>query len=217
MLFLLSLCFCGHCRTAAGVDASAARELVRSQLELAIAGEPSLLDGVPLERSVLADLGGGVLAVLLDARERVVTSLVAEVTDEVGRAAPGCRFVFMDSLGASDAGEQSGPLIVDTSWRFGVDLTAVAAACQGISTMGYSRSMERFRGDAEAYRERLGPDVPLSLVLRAMPPDCLEPADLPPKIALARRLGVDWVEFYTYGLMRLSGLDWIRSAVHGDA
>ena len=106
---------------------------------------------------------------------------------------------------------------MDTSWRFGVDVTAVAAACQGISTMGYSRSMERFRGDAEAYRERLGPDVPLSLVLRAMPPDCLEPADLPPKIALARRLGVDWVEFYTYGLMRLSGLDWIRSAVHGDA
>ena len=99
VLFLLSLCFCGHCRTAAGVDASAARELVRSQLELAIAGEPSLLDGVPLERSVLADLGGGVLAVLLDARERVVTSLVAEVTDAVGRAAPGCRFVFMDSPG----------------------------------------------------------------------------------------------------------------------
>jgi hypothetical protein len=125
--------------------------------------------------------------------------------------------MFMDSLGADDAGEQTGPLVIDTSWRFGVDVPAVAAASHGISMMGYSRSMERFRADAQAYRDRLGRDVPLSLVLRAMPPDCLDPTDLPPKIGLARALDVDWVEFYTYGLMRLSGLDWIRSALSSDA
>ena len=161
-------------------------------------------------------LGGGVLSRLLDARERVVTSLVADITEAVVHAAPACRFVFMDSMGASDAGEQTGPPIAHASWRFGVDLAALATRCHGISMMGYSRSHERFSSDARAYRESLGPEVPLSLVLRAMPPDCLEPSDLAPKLDLARALGVDWAEFYAYGLMRLSGLDWIRAALTGD-
>jgi hypothetical protein len=219
VLYLLGVCFCAHCRAAAlaaGGDPDHARAVLRDQLQLAIAGEPSDLDGIPLDRAAVASIADGAMAGLLDARERVVTSLVAGVTEEVERAAPGCRFVFMDSLGASDAGNQTGPLVADTSWRFGVDLRAVAAACHGISMMGYSRDDERFRADAQAYRDRLGPDQPLSLVLRAMPPDCLAAGELPPKIRVARELDVDWLEFYTYGLMRLSGLDWIRDALGGD-
>jgi hypothetical protein len=217
VLFLLSLCFCRHCTAAAtGCDVEEVRGLIREQLDLAIAGEPCELDEVPLERDAIAGLAAGHLGALLDARERVVTSLVAETTEAVERAAPDCRFVFMDSMVATDAGEQTGPPIVDTSWRFGVDIGAVAAACHGISMMGYSRTAQRFSADAHAYRERLGNDVPLSLVLRAMPPDCLEAGDLPPKIGVARDLRVDWVEFYTYGLMRLSGLDWIRDALRSN-
>jgi hypothetical protein len=79
--------------------------------------------------------------------------------------------------------------------------------------MGYSRDMARFEADARAYRALLSPGTPLSLVIRAMPPDCLAAADLPPKVRLARELDVDWLEFYVYGLMRLSGLDWIRDAL----
>ena len=216
VLYLLGVCFCVHCQDAArsaGGDPGHARAYVREQLQLAIAGEPSDLDDVPLERDAIARLADGAMACILDGREQVVSSLVAQITQEVERAAPACRFVFMDSLGATDAGNQSGPLVVDTSWRFGVDLRAVAGACHGISMMGYSRQQDRFTADALAYRERLGPDTDLSLVLRAMPPDCLVASDLPPKVQLARELGVDWLEFYTYGLMRLSGLDWIRAAL----
>ena len=82
--------------------------------------------------------------------------------------------------------------------------------------MGYSRSLDGFRADVEAYRRILPADVPLSIVLAAIPPSCVEAADLPPKVALARGWDVEWVEFYVYGLMRLAGLDWIRTALRGE-
>jgi hypothetical protein len=213
--FLLAMCFCPHCEAAGrrhGADVPRLRHEVAAGLRHAIAGEPSNLDGVPFERAAIASLGGGEMRGFLEAREGVVTSLVREVTAAV-EAEGSTRFVFMDSMGADDAGDQSGPLVPDRSWRFGVDLPAVAAACHGISVMGYSRTMERFRADVEGYRAVLPRSVPLSIVLRAMPPDCLAAGDLPPKIAQAREWGMDWVEFYVYGLMRLSGLDWIREAL----
>jgi hypothetical protein len=83
--------------------------------------------------------------------------------------------------------------------------------------MGYSRSETWSRVDAQAHRERLGPGVALSPVSRAMPPDCLESADLPATIERARELGVDGIESSTCGLVPLSGLDWVRSAPAGAA
>jgi hypothetical protein len=170
---------------------------------------------VPLERAAVAALADGEMAGFLAARERVVTTLVAEVTEAV-QAAGAARLVFVDSYGVTDGPDQEGPLVADRSWRFGVDPAAVARVCHGYSVMGYSRSVDRFRDDVEAYRRILPPDVPLSIVLSAVPPSCVEAADLPPKIALARGWGADWIEIYVYGLMRLSSLDWIRAALEEE-
>jgi hypothetical protein len=213
--FLLALCFCGHCEAAAraaGTDVGKVRDFVRGALRSAIAGEPSPLDDVPLERGAVSALAGGEMAGLIEARERVVTTLVEEVTEAVEAAGP-ARFVFVDSYGSADGADQFGPLVVDRSWRFGVDPAAIARVSHGYSVLGYSRSPERFREDVEAYRRVLPAGVPLSVVLAALPPTCLEAADLPPKVALARGWDVEWVEFYVYGLMRLSALDWIRAAL----
>jgi hypothetical protein len=214
--FLLSVCFCAHCLHTArteGVDVEGLRGFVRTELDRALAGAPNGLDEVPLQRTAVVALAGGEMGGLLEARERTVTSLVREIADEVRRVAPGCRYVFMDSMGADETRDQSGDLVAERAWRFGVDLPEVAAACHGISMMGYSRDVARFEADGRAYRTLLAPGTPLSLVLRAMPPDCLAAADLPPKVRLARELEVDWLEFYVYGLMRLTGLDWIRDAL----
>jgi hypothetical protein len=216
--FLLALCFCEHCEAAAraaGADVGRTREFVRRELRPALAGEPGVLDEVPLERAAVAALADGEMAGFLAARERVVTTLVAEVTEAVQAAGP-ARLVFVDSYGATDDPDQVGPLVADRSWRFGVDPAAVARVCHGYSVIGYSRSLDRFRDDVEAYRRILPPEVPLSIVLSAVPPSCLEAADLPPKIALARGWGADWIEIYVYGLMRLSSLDWIRVALEEE-
>lgn len=213
--YLLSVCFCDSCRAAfgrEGVDTERLRRWLGGELSRAIQGEPSELDGLPLDRNAVAGLAGGEMRGLLKARERIVSSLVAEVADAIHREGP-TTFVFMDSMVADDSGDQAGPLLVDRSWQFGIDLPAVAAASDSLSIMGYSRGQERFVEDVDAYRRLHGVEQPLSLVLRAMPPDCLEPAELLRKVLAARERGVEWIEFYVYGLMRLSGLDWIGAAL----
>jgi hypothetical protein len=77
--------------------------------------------------------------------------------------------------------------------------------------MGYSRDDARFQADLDRYRTLLSAATPLSLVLRALPPHGDGPDDLAPKLAAART-GVDWVEYFVYGLMRLEAVDWFRLA-----
>jgi hypothetical protein len=212
--FALSLCFCEHCRERAGragVAVDRLRELVKTELDRALAGAASVFDDVPLERSAVAELAGGELSGFLTARDEVVSSLVGEITDAVEAAGP-ARFVFMDSMGAGETGDQVGPFVADRSWRFGIDVADVARNCHGLSVMGYSRDQARFREDLNRYREMAPAGVPLSLVVRAMPPDCFGPDDLRPKLDAAEALGIDWVECFVYGLMRLEGLDWFRQA-----
>ncbi len=212
--YCLSLCFCTHCLEQgrqAGVDTRALREWIGRELDLALRGEPTILDTSPLERATVATLAAGELGGYLAAREETVTSLVAEVTAAVEAAGP-ARFIFMDSMGASESGEQVGPFLADRSWQFGIDLPAVAARCHGLSVMGYSRANDRFAQDLDRYRAVVPVGTPLSLVVRAMPPDCYGAAELRPKLELAEEMGFAWVDCFVYGLMRLEGLDWFREA-----
>jgi hypothetical protein len=212
--FMLSLCFCEHCREwagRAGVAVDRLREQVKTELDRALSGAGSIFDDVPLERPAVAALTGGEMVGFLAAREEVVSSLVGEITEAVEAAGP-ARFVFMDSMGAGETGDQVGPLVADRSWRFGIDVADVARHCHGLSAMGYSRSQTRFMADLKRYRDLLPADIPMSVVVRAMPPDCFSPDDLRPKLTAAESLGIDWAECFVYGLMRLEGLDWFRQA-----
>ena len=156
--YCLSLCFCQHCRAracTAGVDVDGLREVVRVEVDRALRRQtPSLLDDLPLEREAVATIAGGEMGGLLDVREEIVTSLVAEITDAVEAAGP-ARFVFMDSHGADEGADQTGSFIADRSWRFGIDLPAVARNCHGLAVIGYSRDDARFRADLDRYREIL--------------------------------------------------------------
>jgi hypothetical protein len=78
--------------------------------------------------------------------------------------------------------------------------------------MGYSRDNRRFRADLNRYRELLPATTPVSLVVRAMPPDCYGLDELRPKMLAAAEARIDWIECFVYGLMRLEGLDWFRLA-----
>ena len=212
--FFLSLCFCEHCQARAkrkGVPIERLREVVRKELDRALIGTASILDDVPLERANVAACADGELGALLDVREETVTSLVAEITEAV-EAAGQTRFVFMDSMGADESGDQVGPLVADRSWRFGINVADVAQSCHGVSVMGYSRGGARFEADLDRYREVVPSTTPMSLVVRALPPHCFGPEDLCPKLAAAEQARLDWVECFVYGLMRLEGLDWFRLA-----
>jgi hypothetical protein len=204
--YLLGLCFCPHCLEAAGelgVDGTSARRFAREELERVFAGG----DEEPLEelgRERLGELEG-----YLSARERVVSSLVAEVA-EVTHAA-GTTLEFIDSSGAVKGyatGRPTGAAASDIAWQLGVDVDAVAAACDGIEAIGYAADPDRVRSDLVAYR-----DAAVSVIFRPTPPDCDSADNLRAKVALARERGLRRVDFYHYGFMRLDALDWIRSAI----
>jgi hypothetical protein len=194
--YLLGLCFCEHCLAAArgqGVDGEVVRRHAREEIERAFAGEHE--DGQP-ERDEYAQV-----------REHVVALLVEEVAEAAGAT----QFEFIDLSGAVKGyadGRPTGPPSPAIAWQLGVDLPAVARACDGIQAIGYAADPERIRGDLDAYG-----DAAVSIIFRPTTPDCDSPDNLRAKVELARQRGLRRADFYHYGFMRLDALDWIRAAV----
>ncbi len=189
------------------------RAAVESHLERVFArgDDDRSLDASPAEAGALAD---GELAAYLRVRESVVASLVDEVAAAVQGA--GTSLAFCDLSGAAKgyaAGTPNGEPAAAVAWRFGLDLRAIAAACDEISVCGYAADPKRVRTDLEAYVERLGPAPRLALTLRPMSPDCGSSENLRAKLRIARELGVTRAEFYHYGLAPLTALDTIRAAL----
>lgn len=215
--FLLGLCFCDHCAGAigrAGVDVARVRRFARAELEAIFDDEPGTLPDDEPDLATLAPLTDGELGRFLEARQGIVTSLVAEIGEAVAQAGE-ARLVVMDMSGAAKgyaAGQPSGPPAAASAWQDGLDLAAVGRAGHGLAAIGYARDPARLDTDLAAYRALLPAGSPLAVALRPMPPDCDSAANLAAKIALARQRDVDWVDFYHYGFIRLPVLDRVREA-----
>jgi hypothetical protein len=200
--YLLGLCFCAHCLAAAraeGVDGESVRRAAGEEIERVFAGDA--------EEDVGELSLDGELEAYARARETVVTSLVEDVAEAAGDTS----FEFIDLSGAVKGyadGRPTGSTAPSIAWQLGVDVPAVARACDGIQAIGYAADPERVRGDLDAYD-----DAAVSVILRPTPPDCDSPDNLRAKVELARERGLRRADFYHYGFMRLDALDWIRAAV----
>jgi hypothetical protein len=165
-------------------------------------------------RGTVGAFAGGELAAYLDSRCVTVTSLVAEAAGAA--AAEGAAFAFIDLSGAvkgyATGRPQDGPA-PSIAWQFGIDVGAVAAAGGQVEAIGYAADPERLRLDLGAYRNTVGTDHRLSVILRPMAPDCDSAENLAQKLAVARAAGAVEAGFYHYGFMRLDSLDLIRSAL----
>ena len=214
--FLLGLCFCDHCLDAArrrGVQAEKLRLETCRELERRFAADPGP-EPPELDRELVGAFAGGEMAGYLETRAATVVSLVAEAAEVA--AAEKASFAFIDLSGAVKGyatGRPQGRPAAEISWQFGIDIAGVAAACGQLEAIGYAADPERLRTDLAAYRSALGPERPLSLVMRPMAPDCDTAENLAAKLAIARQMGVVDVGFYHYGFMRLQSLDLIRSAL----
>ncbi|GAA2816215.1 hypothetical protein GCM10010441_45960 [Kitasatospora paracochleata] len=194
---LLSICFCPHCLAAAraaGVPADEVRGFVEAELRLRLedehrATEPAALDA-------LAD---GALAAYLDSATATVTSLTGELAEAAERH--GMRLTFMDGAGPGKG------------WLSGIDLPGLAKAAHQIETLGYARTPEEVREKVSAFALHGVRPERMAVILRPMASDCDGPANLAAKIDVLRELGVPEVEFYNYGLMRLSSMDRIGRAL----
>jgi len=111
------------------------------------------------------------------------------------------RLTFMDADGPGKG------------WLSGVDLPSLAGAVPRIETLGYAATPEAVREKVTAYAlHGVAPDA-LAVILRPMSRDCDGPENLAAKIRMLAGLGVPEVEFYNYGLMRLSSMDRIGAAL----
>ena len=194
---LLGICFCPHCRAAAtrtGVPAEQVAEAVRAELRRRLADQGAAAE--PADLSALAD---GAFAGYVDASAATVTSLAAELTERARHH--GMRLSFMDGGGPG------------RGWLAGIDLPALAAATDQIETLGYAGTPEAVREKLAAFALHGVRPERMAVILRPMAADCDGPENLAAKIGVLRGLGVPEVEFYHYGLMRLSSLDRIGAAL----
>ncbi|MBA3791024.1 MAG: hypothetical protein M3397_08535 [Actinomycetota bacterium] len=213
--FLLGLCFCEHCLEAAsrdGVDGETARRSVREELLLRFERE---VDDEPdeLTRERLEPFGGEELLGYLDSRTSTVTSLAGEVSAAAGEHAV---LIFLDISGAEKGfatGKPEGGAAPGIGWRMGIDVTALAGACDAVEALGYAADPTRVGSDLAAYRTLIGDPSKLGLLLRPMPPDNRSAENLADKLSLARDLSLARADFYHYGFCRLNALDRVRRAL----
>ena len=200
---LLGICFCDHCRTHAaglGVPADEVRQAVRDEIRRRLTDEQAVAaDTDPDRATPLTAVADGALAAYVDASADTVTSLAAEAAGTA--AAHGMRLTFMDADGPG------------SGWLSGIDLPALAKAVPGIETLGYAPTAAEVRDKVAAFAlHGVSPDT-LAVILRPMSKDCDGPENLAEKIRVLAELGVPEVEFYNYGLMRLTSMDRIGSAL----
>ncbi len=117
-------------------------------------------------------------------REQVVTSLVAEVAEAAGETP----FEFIELSGAVKGyadGRPTGDPSPTIAWQLGVDVQAVAAACDGLQAMGYAADPAWVARDLDTY----GEDA-VSVIFRPSTPDCDSAEELRAKVELARDRGL---------------------------
>lgn len=210
---LLSLCFCRHCRAAgvlAGTDPDTLAAAVRQALQPVWQGQVAPgHSGALLAPSMQPELSAYV-----DARMEVVASLVAEVADAL--APSGIKLGFIDHAGAMShvmLGTSADDEVTVSSRKLGIDLPAVAVACDEIWALGYVDTKARLEALLASYTKALGSSAPLAVMLRPLAPDCHDEENLIAKVAAVLASPAKAIGFYHYAMMPLNRLDWIGRAL----
>ena len=198
--FLLGLCFCRHCKTAAlaaGVDFEAARQTVITLLDAAFARElPERQFPDFPARALNAFRGYPALMDYLAWRSTPVTSLIAEAK---AACHEGTALLLIDAVG---------------SWAGGIDLSAVIPHLDGILHCAYFTPPEDIASLMASTRSALGRDKTLIAGFQLFHPQVKDAADLQRRVA-ATMGHVDGLNFYNLGLVPHQRVTWIRGSVRG--
>jgi hypothetical protein len=195
---LLSICFCPAClaRAAdAGVDAQAARLIVRRLLEESVARAlpaprwPDLPARGPAAFAEYSELHEYLLW-----RNEPVASLVGEIRAAANPAVP------VRCIATRDG------------WRFGDDLAAITSVCDGIVLRAYDTVAAQVWRDVDR-AVKAADSKPVFVALRLFFPEVDGPGKLAGKVAAASEGGAAGFIFCDYGLVPAARLDWLRAAL----
>lgn len=192
--FLLGVCFCPHCLTAAaaaGIDAEDARRTVATHLDQAFARElpePRFAGSTPDAFRHLPALHAYLLW-----RSTPVTALIADLRAVVPGAT---QLLLIDAEGTQATG---------------IDLPALIPHLDGILHCAYHTPQARLAPLFAETRARLGPTKTLIAGFQLFHPATSDRADLAARVA-ATRPHASGSNFYCLGLVPPARLDWIRTA-----
>jgi hypothetical protein len=185
--FLLGLCFCPHCMTAAtqaGIPATKARQIAADLLDCAFSRELPAPEPAPIPPELRA---------YLNWRSIPVTTLIAELRDVV----PSHTRLFLIDAEGTQAN--------------GIDLPAIIPHLDGILHCAYHTPRDRIAPLMAATRTLLGPARTLIAGFQLFHPAVTDRADLAHRVAQTRP-HADGLNFYCLGLVPPARLDWIRTA-----
>lgn len=189
--FLLGLCFCPHCLTAArakGIPADAARHHAATLLDDAFARELPQPDPVPLPPDLQA---------YIHWRRTPVTDLIADLRAQV--RAP-TKLLLIDAEGSADTG---------------INLPALIPHLDGVLHCAYRTRQDRIAALLAETRALLGPDKTLIAGFQLFHPATKDRADLAARVA-ATLPHADGTNYYCLGLVPPARLDWIHTAPKPD-
>jgi hypothetical protein len=190
---LLGLCFCEACVTGAaqgGIDAAALARRAREELDRFFADGTEPTD----------PLGDPEWSAFLSWRAGVVSGLVAEVRD-----------AMPNHIGLAIIPTTQSPNSL--CWIEGSDLAALAKIAR-LEVPAYQSGVPAILSDVEATRAAAGAGAQLGYILRPTYPNLPSAEDVRTVVREIRATGAASISFYNYGHLRLSALDWIKSAIN---
>ncbi len=202
--FLLSLCFCDHCRSrmeSMDLDAEACANACRTELKgyFASGGPPRIDDESDLDDYLDDRLGSGVCARVTEMRTEVVSSLVAELRTRVPHGIPlRC---------------QASPSPYVCGAAAGLPLDRIRDHVDAIILNLFHPDENRIRAEVRSARRAAGDGARLFANLRAHWPDSSSEREFLGKIAVLREEGLEGARFYHYGLIPRSHLQWVAKAM----
>ena len=197
-MFLLGLCFCAHCQTAAqaaGVDAGAARRTTADLLDAAFARAlpaAQFADLPPQGSAAFAAYPA--LTAYLAWRSTPVTRLMAAIR---AAAAPATQVLLIDAEGSASTG---------------VNLPDIIPHIDGVLHCAYHTAQDRIAPLMAHTRSLLGPDKSLIAGLLLTYPAATGPDHLAARATQAL-LHADGLNFYNLGLVPPARLDWIKACL----
>lgn len=190
---LLGMCFCDACVAGAGkagIDAASLVRRTRGELEQFFA------DGTEPPTDLQADAEW---LAFLAWRASIVTGLVAEV-----------RASMPKTVGLAVIPTTQSPNSL--CWIEGSDLTRLAKIAR-LEMPAYQTGVDAILSDVVATKAAAGPGAELGYILRPTYPNLPTAGDVRTAVREIGAVGAASISFYNYGHLRLSSLDWIKSAI----
>ncbi len=188
--FLHSLCFCNACRDEAeteGIDFDVLRSEVDARLRTILTTGDSSddPDGLISESDQLRRL--------ITMRQRVVSTLVAEVKEAAG--------AILSYLGMGD------PISTGTPFDSLLDVA------DAFEILAYTSDLDDIRARVREAAKGAGDPSRLTIGLQAYQPAARSAEELASEVEVVKSCGVGRLSFYNYGIMPLANLVWIEKAL----